>query len=136
MTTEQGRQPGGLTNQDRRPEPRAPRRSRFAEHSLLRNPLPAIAAAITVFLVVLTLLVARLSTGGDPALRPLAAAPAVTTTAARGARRTVVRTTASGRSILTTEAGGQAVSGQAGSGSGARPTPPLTRASGSSRRDD
>lgn len=97
----------------------------------MRNPLPAIAAAITVFLVVLALMVARLATGGDPALHVLASAPA-SVTATGGHGRTVLRTTASGRTILTAEG----ASGQASATAGTGASPLITRASGAGGRDD
>jgi hypothetical protein len=111
----------------------SPGRSRWLDRSPLRNPLPAIAAAVTVFLVVLALLIARLSSGFDPALHPIASTPAVAATAAGGQRHTVLRTTASGRTILTSEAG----PGQVGTGAAAPSVSPRTRASGATGgRDD
>lgn len=112
--------------------PRPGRVLRLRERSLMRNPLPAIAAAITVFLVVLTLMVARLASGGDPALHALASAPATVATTVGGHSRRVLRTTASGRTVLTTEG----VGGEANTAAGTPASTLVTRASGAVRRDD
>jgi hypothetical protein len=110
-------------------ERKSSRGSRMSDRSLLRNPLPPIAAAITVFLVVLVLLTARLATGHDPGLRPTASAPVNVVSGVHG--RTVLRTTASGRQILTTEAAGAQPAG-----SSQAQAPLVTRTSAASRRDD
>ncbi len=88
--------------------------------SLLRRPLPVIASALASFLVVLTLLTARVVTGSDPALHPGTSSAVVVSRHGH----TVLRTTASGKviSVGTQGAGAQGV--------GAQPAPVVTRTSG------
>lgn len=97
--------------QGRQGKPRR-RASRLRERDLLRNPLPVALAVIAAFAVVLTLMTARLVLGADPALRRAAAAsPAIVAHASHASHagtRTVVRTTASGRRIVTTVPAGEA----------------------------
>ncbi len=75
------------------PAPRQAGGSRLS--SLLRDPLPVIAATAASFLVVLALLTARVVRGSDPALR--ASASSAVLASHRG--HAVLRTTASGRVI-------------------------------------
>jgi hypothetical protein len=99
---------------------RARKPPRFAERSLLRNPLSVLAATLASFLVVLVLLTARVVTGNDPALR--AGGTGTVLVAHRG--HTLVRTTASGRVI-----GGVGANAGAQHG-GAAPATLVTRTSG------
>lgn len=102
----------------------ASRRSRLRERNPLLNPLPIAAAAITAFLVTLALLTARLTAGHDPGLSATSkTSKVVRSTSGQGG--TVLRTTASGRTIAV-PAGSTAAAGKATS------APPLrTHASGS-----
>lgn len=118
---------------------RRPRRpSRLRERSLLRNPLPLAAAAITILLVTLALLAARLQAGADPAFHPSTLAGAVSAKRASSAHggsgshlRTIVRTTASGRTITETVRVGGGSSGAAGERSAQGAAAPVrTRSSG------
>lgn len=77
------------------------RRSRLAQRSPLLNPLPAIAAAITVFLVTAALLGARLL-GTNPATVQTQSSAKVVHAAPGGGTRKVLRTTPSGRRIVET----------------------------------
>jgi len=102
-------------------------RSRLRERNLLRNPLPLIAVAVTIFLVVLTLLAARLTTTSG-----LKGTSPQTTTVASGSGgqvRTIVRTTASGRTIVTKVAANGAKS------TTSKQAPLATRTSGGERDD-
>jgi hypothetical protein len=99
-------------------EPRADRYA--AVYRVLRNPLSAVAAATASFLVVLALLTARVVSGVDPALR--ASASSAVLVSHRG--QTILRTTASGRTI------GVARQGAGVESSGAQPATVVTRASG------
>ncbi len=125
---------------------RRPRRpSRLRERNLLRNPLPLAAAAITVLLVTLALLAARLQAGSDPAFHPSTRAGTVSATRVSSAQggsgsrlRTIVRTTARGRTLTETVhvggGGSSAGAGEAvapGAGSSVR-----TRSSGGEGGDD
>jgi hypothetical protein len=94
-------------------------RSRLLERNPLLNPLAVAGGSGAAFLIVLTLLTARVVSGNDPILRPAAS----TVTLAPGGAAAVVRTTASGR----TEHVPTASAGRAGA---IQPTPITTRASG------
>ncbi len=90
-----------------------------APRSRSRGPLAVIAAALASFLVVLVLLTARVVSGHDPSLRASASTAAIVT---RGGH-TVLRTTASGRTVP--------VAAGAGVEAGAAQSVPLvTRSSG------
>lgn len=103
----------------------APSRSRLREPRLLRNPLPVIAAAITTFLVVLVLLTVRLASTGPLTTSTGGQGGAVVASAPGGHPRTIVRTTASGRTIVTKVAG-----------NGHRTASPLTTRTSGGGRDD
>ena len=78
---------------------RSPRPARRAR----RSPMPVISAALASFLVVLTLLTARVVTGVD---RSIAPGPQAQVVSRNG--HTIVRTTASGRRIVESAAPGSA----------------------------
>jgi hypothetical protein len=97
--------------------------SRLGRRTSARDLLAVAAASLASFLVVLTLLTARVVSGRDPALNPGVSASALLSPAGRQ----VVRTTASGRVI------GGAAAASSGSGAasrGTRPVTALTRTSG------
>jgi hypothetical protein len=96
--------------------------SRLAGRASARNLFGVAAASLASFLVVLTLLSARLVSGRDPALNASASRPALLSTGIRQ----VVRTTASGRVI----GGAAAASGAGAASRGSRPVTALTRTSG------
>jgi hypothetical protein len=94
-------------------------RSRLLERNPLLNPLAVAGGSGIGFLLVLTLLTARVMSGSDPLLRPAAS----TATVARGGAAAVVRTSASGRT--------ERLSATSAGGAGAiQPTPITTRARG------
>lgn len=90
---------------------------------LARSPVAAVSAALASFLVVLTLLTARVVTGTDPGLRGTAQAQVVS----KGGH-VIVRTTASGRVIR--EAVGSP------SPAGAEAASVVTRSSGGGQESD